>query len=268
MSVRTDFTLDWESSPRIVTIAAPSVTTSIQDLHDTLASIQDSIEGSEFPDLISSSGKGGGVTGIVSILQNAQILFEPRTTKIQTGTVTTASTGRVLIDSLATMQTNGVIRGDMAVNVTDGSHATVVLTDSETQATTLQLAGGIDNLWSIGDSYEIFDYVLATITGGDLFAVDDVGADISPILNSFGVFGPIVEQSTSPSAVPLQPGTVMDGVLTAQDTYKILNAVLGGKVSGVTTSQEKFRNPGDTKDRVTVNLDGSGNRTSVVLDLT
>ena len=76
MAIRNDITVDWYDSPRTIIIAAPSVTITVQDLHDTLVSIQDSLEGSEFPDLVSSSGKGGGVTGIVSILQNAEVLFE------------------------------------------------------------------------------------------------------------------------------------------------------------------------------------------------
>jgi len=61
---------------------------------------------------------------------------------------------------------------------------------------------------------------------------------------------------------------IVEGTLTVQDAMKVLFSTLGGKVSGVTTSQEKFRNPDDTLDRVTVNLDVDGNRTFVVLNLT
>lgn len=270
MAFRSDISVEWYASPRYITIAAPSTTVTLQDLHDTLADIQDSLVGAQFPDLIESGGKlGGGVTGVASTLQNAQILFEPRTTKLETGTITTPDTaGQTLTDSTALFQTNMVTRGDVLVNVTDGSHATVLSVESETSLTSLTLAGGVDNQYGSGDAYEIFDYEICSITGGDLFAKDDVGADITPILTSFGVTGPIVEQDTSPAAAPLQPGTLVDGTLTAEEIFKIIAATLGGKVSGVTTTTETFRNPDDTKDRVVTTLDGSGNRTSVTFDLT
>lgn len=270
MAFRSDITIQWYASPRIVEIAQPSTNITLQDLHDTLVTIQDSVEGQQFPDLIESGGKlGGGVTGVASTLQNAQILFQPRTTKLETGTVTTAdANGKTLTDSTATFVTNGVTRGDMALNATDGSHATVLSVESETSMTTLALAGGTDNQWAFGDSYEIFDYELCTITGGDLFAKDDLDADISAILTSFGVTGPIIEQDTSPGAVPLQASTLIEGSYTMQDIQRIIFAVLGGKVSGVTTTTERFRNPGDTKDRVVTTLDVDGNRTAVSLDVT
>lgn len=273
MAIRNDITIDWEDSPRIIQIAQPSVTITVQDLHDTLVSIQDSIEGSEFPDLVASSGKGGGVTGIVTILQNAEVLFEPRTTKIETGTITTPDTaGRTLIDSTALFVTNGVARGDMAVNTTDGSHATVQEVVSETELKTLVLAGGIDNQYDSADSYEIFDYVLASITGGDLFAVDDLGADIDPILNSFGVFGPIVEQSTSPAAVPVQPNTVLENGITWEQAMFAVLAAAAGKSDGFDgvagSGVRHFRDQADSKNRITVTSDEFGNRTAITLDLT
>jgi len=60
---------------------------------------------------------------------------------------------------------------------------------------------------------------------------------------------------------------VVEGSFTVQQTLRIILAALGGKVSGVTTATETFRNPDDTKDRITVTLDASNNRTAVVLDL-
>lgn len=82
MAIRTDFTYDMESSPRIITVAAPSTEVTIQDLHDTIVSFEDSIEGGQYPRLIQSSGKedlGGGVlVGVTSTLQNAKLAFEAR----------------------------------------------------------------------------------------------------------------------------------------------------------------------------------------------
>jgi hypothetical protein len=60
---------------------------------------------------------------------------------------------------------------------------------------------------------------------------------------------------------------IVDGSLTAEKSIRLLNAVLGGKVTGAGTGTEVFRNPDDTKDRVTAEVDASGNRTDVVTDL-
>lgn len=61
---------------------------------------------------------------------------------------------------------------------------------------------------------------------------------------------------------------VVDGSITAEQSLRLMNAILGGKVSGAGTGVETFRNPGDTKDRAVVTVDSSGNRTTVVRDLT
>ena len=60
---------------------------------------------------------------------------------------------------------------------------------------------------------------------------------------------------------------IVEGSFTVQQAFRVMLSALGGKVSGVTTTTEKFRNPDDAKDRITVTLDGSNNRTAVVLDL-
>jgi hypothetical protein len=83
MAVRTDVTVDWSQSPRIIEVAAPSTEITIQDLHDTCRDFEDSLpSGMQYDQLISSAGKeelGGGVlVGITSTLQNALLQFEAR----------------------------------------------------------------------------------------------------------------------------------------------------------------------------------------------
>ena len=82
MTVRTDLTVNFAVSPRIVTIASPSTTVTIQDLHDTLRSIEAKIENLSFLKLISSAGKedlGGGVkVGVTTTLQNTKLAFAAR----------------------------------------------------------------------------------------------------------------------------------------------------------------------------------------------
>lgn len=83
MAIRSDLTVDWEVSPRIITVAAPSTTITIQDLHDTCRDIEDNLpEALEFAKLIDSAGKeplgGGAFVGITATLQNAKLAFEAR----------------------------------------------------------------------------------------------------------------------------------------------------------------------------------------------
>lgn len=54
---------------------------------------------------------------------------------------------------------------------------------------------------------------------------------------------------------------------TVKESLRLSNAVLGGKVSGAGTGTETFRNLADTKDRLVVTVDSSGNRTAITLDL-
>jgi hypothetical protein len=82
MTIRTDFSVDYLVSPRIITIAAPSLELTIQDLIDTIRDIEDNITSMGYPKLLNASGKeplGGGVfVGITASLQNALIAFEAR----------------------------------------------------------------------------------------------------------------------------------------------------------------------------------------------
>ena len=61
---------------------------------------------------------------------------------------------------------------------------------------------------------------------------------------------------------------IVEGTYTVQDVMRVLFAVLGGKVSGVTTTTETFRDPDDTVNRVVTTLDVNGNRTAVTFNLT
>jgi len=62
--------------------------------------------------------------------------------------------------------------------------------------------------------------------------------------------------------------SVVDGTLTAAQSVRLMNAVLGGKVSGAGTATETFRDVDDSKNRVVTTVDAQGNRTAVARDLT
>lgn len=205
MTVRTDITVDFAISPRIITVASPSVAVSVQDLHDTLVRIEDSIlpgdnEGPNNPGLIESAGKedlGSGVTvGITATLQDAQIAFQARVTELESGTITTPDTGGITLeDSAATFQTNLVARGDLVSNRTDSSQASVISVTSETVLVCDGLVGGSDNQFDSADVYEVFDVVQCNISGGNLVAVDTADLEIDPVFPTFGT--QIVRTSSS-----------------------------------------------------------------------
>lgn len=59
---------------------------------------------------------------------------------------------------------------------------------------------------------------------------------------------------------------VVDGATTARESIALQNSALFGEVSGAGTGTETFRDLADSKDRIEVTVDGSGNRTAVTLD--
>jgi hypothetical protein len=82
MAFRTDISIDWTVSPRIITIAAPSVTATIQDLSDTIRVLEgDRIWAMTREYILDNEGKfdlGAKLTGISLRLVDALLAFEAR----------------------------------------------------------------------------------------------------------------------------------------------------------------------------------------------
>jgi len=82
MAIRNDLTIDWAASPRIITVAAPSVELTMQDLYDTLRNLAAQPAAMDEAEITDGSGKeplGGGVlVGLTIKLLNAQAAFEAR----------------------------------------------------------------------------------------------------------------------------------------------------------------------------------------------
>ena len=83
MAIRNDFTIDWDSSPRVITVAAPSTECSMQDLLDTLRHLESLPSAMDNAVIVDASGKevldATTKVGITVTLQNAVIGFEART---------------------------------------------------------------------------------------------------------------------------------------------------------------------------------------------
>lgn len=75
----------------------------------------------------------------------------------------------------------------------------------------------------------------------------------------------IPSASTNASAVL---GATVEGSVTVVQSLRLANAALGGKASGLATTNPKYRDLGDTKDRIDATVDADGNRTAVTRDLT
>jgi len=221
MTIRTDITIDWYEDPRIANIETASGEITVQDSHDTLATIEDEEEGHQFPFLVSSAGKenlgGGTEVGITSTLQNVQyapLRSSPRSTT--TDTVTTGGTNG-FICSAATFQSDGVVRGDYVINWTDQSVSEVLTVVSETELTT-RIPSGVaasSDDYAVSDVITVWETSEFSLSGGNFVAVDDVGGDLNPV---FPVFGRFISKASASSAT-LQSQTVLE------------HAVFAGKVT-------------------------------------
>ncbi len=80
--IRNDFTIEWNASPRIIIVDAPSTECTMQDLLDTLRDEESKTANIDDVSIVSASGKeplgGGTKVGLTVALQNAVIGFEAR----------------------------------------------------------------------------------------------------------------------------------------------------------------------------------------------
>jgi len=197
--------VDAERSPRLVWISEATNELTLQDLVDGLRDWEDDPAGGMvYPSIVKAAGKeslGGGVTvGITATLQDAQVAFEPPTTTVSDGSATSASAdGKTLIDSAATFVTDGVIAGANVVNSTTGAFGTVISVDSETQLTLRQLNGGSRQDWQTSDAYYVHNVIQKNISGGNLVAIDSVGAELDPIFVT--AFTQVIRTSSSSATI-------------------------------------------------------------------
>lgn len=96
---------------------------------------------------------------------------------------------------------------------------------------------------------------------------------VDPSILAAAVWAYVSRTLTSGGAVPADIAAAVleaavDGAVTVEESIRLQNAVLLGKVSGAGTGTEVFRDINDTKNRVTATVDSSGNRTAITRDAT
>jgi hypothetical protein len=234
-------------SPRLIEVLAPDTEISIQELVDLCRDWEDEDDNMSFEYLIDAAGKeslGGGVSvGITASLNNAQLMFSARTTKIDDGVGRTCDAndiyGRQLYVDDATFVTSGVERGDLIYNTATGAYATVLEVIDENTINHFNLEGGSSSEWTIGDTYIVYDTEQCSISGGNLVAKDDLGADISSTLYSFGTQ---IIQSSSSSATLQELATIQHAAFNEGVTIDVTD-ITGNAQGGITFPVGTLKQP-------------------------
>ena len=258
MPVRTDLDYFWPISPRIVQVqtgGADPTNFTVEDIVDTFRTKEADadLEAMDNDFLLDATGRddlGGGVeVGITATGNNVQIAFKARTTPISSATEDTGDTNGVLLrDVGGTFQTDGVGRGDIVINFTDQSMASILSVDGEGQVTTDGLTGGTDNQFDISDVCKVYDVVQCELSGGNWVAIDDVGDPIPPV---FPTFGTQIVRSSASSATTQQQADIEYGSFDGGVTIDVF-----GGVAGTTGDIGKPRNPvNNVLDALTISVD-------------
>lgn len=112
-----------------------------------------------------------------------------------------------------------------------------------------------------GQSRYMLDYV-----GSSRGAVTDRPWTTTPDATSKYIVRPGPLLSTLAEVGAALGARVIDGTLTQDQSMRLQNSALFGKLSGAAGTSIAIRNVGDTKDRIAATVDSSGNRSAVTLD--
>jgi hypothetical protein len=123
-------------------------------------------------------------------------------------------------------------------------------------------------LTGTGDSLGYYDCVLNATdinTAGPLKVAAHIAGAL-PVFHTFQVIPASVYDALFGSSGDLADAVhdeVIEGSTTLRQAIRLILSVLTGKSSGGGTSALVFRDIGDTKNRLSVTVDGDGNRTAV-----
>lgn len=189
----------------------------------------------------------------------------------------------------ATVDQQRIIAGSVGTATASGFTATVDQQNTITTTIGTATASGFDASVALGDL--VVTGIIGTATASGYTATVDQQQAISGIIGTatasaytaaleFGGFTAdqlafLVYWMENNMAIPTAAQIAdavwqeqIDGSTTAEQSLRLANAVLGGKVSGAGSGQEYFRDLADSKNRVIATVDSSGNRSVVTRDLT
>lgn len=190
------------SDPRVMFIPNTIDDATVSDLIDTFAARQADLDNLIFDPLMSAGGTeelGGGIEVAKTLTNlNTQIAFVPVRIWTSVGTITGAdASGAVLTDSGANFVSDGVVPGASVFNFRTGAIGTVLRVVDLNNLLLLDAlgAGDPDNEWQGGDTYRVINTRQVNISGGNDVAVDDLAAELPPILST--IFTQVVRTASS-----------------------------------------------------------------------
>lgn len=126
-------------------------------------------------------------------------------------------------------------------------------------------------LIATSDAYEFSADAMQTALAAGLATID---ANVDAILADTGTDGVVVATASktgyrlSSTGVDDVLDEVVEGSTTLRQSVRLHNSVLGGKASGLATTEATYRDLADTKDVVVATVDADGNRSALTRDLT
>jgi hypothetical protein len=190
-----------------------------------------------------------------------------------TGSGALAAVGSLIVQAIAAIAGSGTINSAdlkaflQAVAAMSGSGGVSAANRSALGAAACALTGIGTAAGSTATGIgEVSADLVVTGTGLTTANVGDaVWSALAAANNGSGTMGEKLNDAGSAS----NPWTeVIESGYTAEEVLRILLAVAAGKSSGGGTTNIKFRNIGDTTDRIDATVDASGNRSAVTLDPT
>lgn len=230
-------------------------------------------------------GAGGAVTGTVSFTEDNDTLaasgkiIHRATASFTEADDTLAATGRLIhYGSAAFTESNDTAAATGSVGTT-GVYGDVAFAESDDTLAALGriIHRGTATITEADDTFAAVGRLIHRGTGAFVEDDDILAASDADPLHGFtqDQLDFLVMYMEANMAIPTASqiaaaiyATAIDGTTTLAESLRLSNAVLGGKVSGAGTGTETFRNLADTKDRLVVTVDSSGNRTALTRDLT
>ena len=151
-------------------------------------------------------------------------------------------------------------------------HNTEVTVAGTTFARTIELINGYswqllpDTAWSCrlsGSNNNLFDVENGILTQNSVQVIAQNSAGLQTVTSGSGV----LPQDVTDIKNAIYDEAMENG-MDFRDFMMVIAAAMAGKTSGMDTANGIFRNMADDKNRISVTMDGNGNRTSITFDLT